>query len=316
MKEKVYNHYVPQFLMRNFSDNGNSIGQYIKNSRSYIKDASIKKICGANYLYGKTSELEDILCDLEGLWAKSIKKICIKEKLPLNKEEKKLIYSFITVSDARTYDMAMRQKKSFNEIIKNDVRYAHLTKTEEFKSIDENRVKIKLNRPNLIPIKYALDIVDILYTKTVLALIINSTSIPFITSDCPVAKYNYLLLDDFCGYGWEQKGLLAFVSVSSKCMLALIDKNTYKINSLNPNKIILHDYESVTELNKLMALQANNFLLFNNSLEKEYLDLISKDKLKDINLDFSHLCVAYCHIKSVKNKINLPFLRLRRKENS
>ena len=302
MKEKVYNHYVPQFLMRNFSDNGNSIGQYIKNSRSYIKDASIKKICGANYLYGKTSELEDILCDLEGLWAKSIKKICIKEKLPLNKEEKKLIYSFITVSDARTYDMAMRQKKSFNEIIKNDVRYAHLTKIEEFKSIDENRIKIKLNRPNLIPIKYALDIVDSLYTKTVLELIINSTSI--------------LLLDDFCGYGWEQKGLLAFVSVSSKCMLALIDKNTYKINSLNPNKIILHDYESVTELNKLMALQANNFLLFNNSLEKEYLDLISKDKLKDINLDFSHLCVAYCHIKSVKNKINLPFLRLRRKENN
>jgi hypothetical protein len=79
MKEKVYNHYVPQFLMRNFSDNGNSIGQYIKNYRSYIKDASIKKICGANYLYGKTSELEDILCDLESLWAKSIKKICIKE---------------------------------------------------------------------------------------------------------------------------------------------------------------------------------------------------------------------------------------------
>ena len=84
MKEKVYNHYVPQFLMRNFSDNGNSIGEYIKNSRSYIKDASIKKICGANYLYGKTSELEDILCNLERLWAKSIKKICIKEKLLLN----------------------------------------------------------------------------------------------------------------------------------------------------------------------------------------------------------------------------------------
>jgi len=38
-----------------------------------------------------------------------------------SKEEKKLIYSFITVSDARTYDMAMRQKKSFNKIIKNDV---------------------------------------------------------------------------------------------------------------------------------------------------------------------------------------------------
>lgn len=311
MKEKVYNHYVPQFLMKNFSDNGRSIGQYIKTSKCYTRDASIRKICGKNHLYGKTSSLENILCDLEGLWSKTIKKICIKERLPFNKKEKKLLYSFFTVSDARTLYMATQQEKIFNEIIKNDIRYACFAKTDVLKNIDENSIKIKLNNPNLIPIKVAVEIVDSLYKTTNIALILNKTNIPFIISDCPVVKYNYLLLDSFCGYGWKQKGVLAFAPISSNCMLAIIDRKNYKINSMNPTKIVLYDSNDVTELNKLMALQANNFLLFNGSLNKEYLELISSEKLKDFDFDSSEIGVIHCHIKSVKNKINLSFLKVK-----
>jgi len=312
MKEKVYNHFVPQFLMRNFSQNGKSIGLYIKKSQKYEKNASIRKICGSNYLYGKTSELEDLLCDLEGSWATSIKNVCCMEKLPFKKSEIKLLYALFTVSEERTLYMANIQEKFFNETIKNDICFLHNLNVKEYMDINPSNINIKTKTPNLIPIKCAIDMVESIYKELNLALIVNMTKISFLTSDCPIAKYNPLLINSYLGYGWKQKGILAFMPVSNKYMLALIDKKSYSIKSLNPKKIIIHDEKSINELNKLMFLQADNFILFNNSLEKEYLDKIAIKNLRDKRFDFSHFCITYWHIKSVKNKIELPFLKLKK----
>lgn len=313
MNEKIYNHYIPQFLMKNFSLNGKSIGLYIKESKRYTEKASIKKICGKDYLYGKTSKLEDLLCEIEGEWAKIIKKICNSEKLPSNENEKKLLYAFFTISESRTLYIAEQIEKDFNDVLKNDVKYARYLKLNQYEAINMDDTKIKLNIPNLIPILCAAKLVESIYDELALVLVVNKTNVSYILSDYPITKYNPYLLDTANGYGWKQKGILAFAPISPNCMLALIDEKSYKLRSLWSKKVVIKNKATILELNKLMALQADKFLLFDNKVSKDYIELITSEKLKDSITDTSKLCITHFHAKSVKNKITLPFLKQRHK---
>ena len=311
MKEKTYNHYVPQFLMRNFSSNGKSIGMYIKTSKHYVENASIKEICGKKYLYGKTDELENLLCDIESRWAKIINYTCSSEKIPSDLYNKKLLYAFFTISESRTLYMAEKVKEDFCNILKNDIKYAHHLNLKQYETIEENDIKASISVPNLYLLKSAAELVDDIYARLNLVLIANRTNTPFILSDCPVVKYNFNLLETFFGYGWKQEGILAFAPISPHYMLMLVDKKTYKLKSILPNKIVIKNDTDIFELNKLIALQADNILLFNNSLRETYIEKILADKLKDTTLESSELCTAYLHMKSVKNKLNFSFLKLK-----
>ena len=47
-KPKTYNHYVPQFYLKNFSGN-NSIGVYNFERNKFIDEAAIRKVGGKDY---------------------------------------------------------------------------------------------------------------------------------------------------------------------------------------------------------------------------------------------------------------------------
>ena len=51
--QKKYQHYVPKFYLRFFSNDDKSIGTYIKKHNKYTSKAPLDSIGGEDYLYGK-----------------------------------------------------------------------------------------------------------------------------------------------------------------------------------------------------------------------------------------------------------------------
>ncbi|HEX2983013.1 MAG TPA: DUF4238 domain-containing protein, partial [Ignavibacteriales bacterium] len=61
MAERKNQHFVPQFYLRNFSENKKSLCDYNLSNNKYIKNASIKDMASQNYFYGKDENIEKLL---------------------------------------------------------------------------------------------------------------------------------------------------------------------------------------------------------------------------------------------------------------
>jgi Protein of unknown function (DUF4238) len=96
-------HFVPQFYLRNFSEDEKSIGIYNIASQRTITRANLGNQCYRDYFYGKTPEIEHALGDMEGSAAQVIK-ICLEaEAVPRPLSAEHIILShFIVLQDART----------------------------------------------------------------------------------------------------------------------------------------------------------------------------------------------------------------------
>lgn len=313
--KKVYNHYVPQFLLRHFSENKKSISMYMKSKQKYVSDAPINRVAGCNYLYGKTSEFEDWFCEIEGQASKIINYICDTKKIPNNKNIKEFIYAFFLISETRTKEMADKYTEFWNNAIKNDVKYAIMTGNSNFNGFsdqDIDKIRISVNIPNLDLVKSAIQIAKHIKDLKMI-LIINDTDVPFILSDCPVVKYNPYLIEctNIDTFGWYHRGILAFLPISSNFVLGLIDTQIYKVKYLKKGKIIISDEQQINELNKLFALQAENYIFFNQSIKSEYIESLLKEPPKINKFDYSKLMITNLSVKSIKNKINLYFLQMK-----
>lgn len=311
--KKVYNHYVPQFLLRHFSESKKSISMYMKNKHKYVLNAPIDRVAGCNYLYGKSGKFEDWFCEIEGQASKIINYICDTKKIPNNKNIKEFIYAFFLISETRTKEMADKYTEFWNNAIKNDVKYAIMTGNSNFNGFsdqDIDKIRISVNIPNLDLVKSSIQISK--YIKDLkMILITNDTDVPFVISDCPVVKYNLFLKDCINSYGWYHKGILAFLPISSNFVLGLIDTQIYKVKYLKKGKIIISDEQQINELNKLFALQAENYIFFNQSIKSEYIESLLKEPPKINKFDYSKLMITNLSVKSIKNKINLYFLQMK-----
>lgn len=313
--KKVYNHYVPQFLLRHFSENKKSISMYMKSKQKYVSDAPINRVAGCNYLYGKTSEFEDWFCEIEGHAAKIINDICDTKKIPNNKNLKEFLYAFFLISETRTKAMADNYTGFWNNVIKNDIKYAIMnghSKFNGFSDQDIDQIRISVNIPNLDLVKSAIQIAKHIKDLKMI-LIINDTDVPFILSDCPVVKYNPYLIEctNIDTFGWYHRGILAFLPISNNFLLGLIDTQIYKVKYLKKGKIIISDKQQINELNKLFALHAEDFIFFNQNMKSEYVESLLREIANTKTLDFSQLMIASFAMKSIKNKINFYFLQMK-----
>ena len=313
--KKIYNHYVPQFLLKQFSDNQKSISMYLKDKQKYVSNASIGRVAGCEYLYGENCKFEDWFCCIEGNASEIIKNICKNEKIPNNKNVKEFLYAFLLISETRTKEMADNYTRCCNDIIKNYIKYGIMTGHPDFIGLsvqDIDKIKVSINIPNLDLVKSSIKISKNIKDLKMI-LIINKTNKSFVISDCPVVKYNLYLKDciNINSYGWYQKGILAFLPISNDCVIGLIDTQIYKIKSLKNGRIFISDEKQIYELNKLFALQAENYIFFNQSIKSEYIESLLKETPKINKFDFSKLMITNLSVKSIKNKINISFLKMK-----
>ena len=113
-------------------------------------------------------------------------------------------------------------------------------------------------------------------------LLINTSKMPFITSDIPLIKYNQYLeykksLRAKNGYG--NIGIQLFLPLSPTKMILFYDSMIYKVGDRKKDFIELNNEQEITQFNILQILNCQNILFFDDTVNNKYInDIVSSSK--------------------------------------
>lgn len=303
--EKKNHHYVPQFYLRNFSNDGRSIGMYLLDKKKYIFRASIKKTAYREHLYGEDETIENGLANNESEWCKIIGKILDTKTIDLNQEEYIMLLLFLTISEARTLQTAEYNDAQISTL---------LNLAYKVKNGKEKDLGVHYCIPNLISMQAAAEITPILSDLDLL-LIVNESNRGFITTDNPIVRYNqyFMFRNYYRNYGLGQMGIQLFVPLNPNICLCAYDDIMYFPQT--QNVVTIRSGSQINELNKLFLLNAYDSIFFNNTQKESYIKSIARysngKKCFDIpTLGARNKYVIPISHKSVKEKIKLDFFKI------
>ena len=314
-------HYVPQFYLKFFSNRleETHLGLYVKKTKKYIKEATLSSQACENFFYGEDAKLEKGLSDVEGS-AHFMMNVIIRTKtLPSTGTipyDNLRYFTFIQAS--RTKHKAKQLDEMINKTIKttfkNDPNYKEYVSTNDF-GFENSAVA------GLVTLLEKISVTDDLHCK----LLINSTKVPFITSDHPVVKYNQFLEKRKFSIGitgLAAKGLQLFYPLTSELMLAFYDSKVYKYGNRKDHSVLINHPHDVNELNLLQFINSDQVVYFNEKIDESYIECIhadsqrfSKDSGVEIkeyqvekNLDGSGSFLLQVTPKSITTNMHLSFV--------
>jgi hypothetical protein len=260
-----YQHFVPQFYLKRFSNNGKSVGMAILNPSKMIENASIRNIAGQEDLYGSNGKVEKMLLQLEGQWSTALRELNASLKVPGFNDNRILLLLFMLLSDARTQSVATDQNNWITETSKSILRIYNSVGKTQFTDDVINTVQVGFTIPNLVPIQQAFEHIAYLVDLH-LILIVNETNYQFITSDSPFVRYNKLLaLHHYSrGYGLAHIGFMCYIPISPSLCLCAYDRDVYNARIEKDDRLIIKAPDQIMQFNALFASNAENFLFYNN----------------------------------------------------
>lgn len=296
MADKKKQHYIPKLYLKLFSiNNENSqIALFYLPKDLYKSSVPLKSQAKEDYFYGEDGTLEEELSKLEALAAPCLKDIIKTAALPKKLSEDYFkILSFSMIMASRTKDAAEEINAMTDQMAK-----LMLSGHDEVKDkIDDYVIRQKnaaamaiATTAKSLPITFDLK----------LKLLVNKTSLKFITSDNPVIKYNQFLEQrkHFGGHvGLATKGLQIFFPISPTHMLCIFDEWVYKIGDKLKNVVEITVLDDIDKLNSLQILNCFDHLYFNSEISEPYI----RQLYKNVN---SKRIVEYSQLKEVQKSKN------------
>lgn len=314
--QKVSNHYVPQFYLRNFSQNSKSIGLYLVKKRKYIEHASIKNQACKDYLYGKDGKIEDWFMEIEKETSSIISSIIDNNKLPSKfSDDYKILLKFMLLAEARNLKTADSQNNLINTLVKNMAEMDPKINNDQIKNLD-----VKQSIPNLYSIQAAVNIYPILFDLKS-TLLISENDRKFFTSDNPLIRYNLMYIKrDYSmrGYGLGNVGVQLFFPISPRLCILIFDDKVYNYKEDN-GKIHINRGKYMDELNRLFYLNSYNNIFFSQNTLKSYIIRLS-NKIEHENNSLETECKVFgdktnkligYFTNQVNKRIKLPFLKVK-----
>jgi hypothetical protein len=267
MPENKNQHFIPKFILRNFSNNLNqkTVGVWVISSGSFVSSAPIDRQASGAYYYGKDRNIEHAFQMIEDKTAPIINQLIFEHKLPIPlSEEHTTLIAFVVSLSLRTPYAA----QSITELVNSVIKLAYK---------DDPRFKDKLDKFELKSSNPPAEALRNLETCIVISLdldykiLINLSNRPFIISDNPVIKYNHLCHNPYQGgLGFGCSGLELLLPLNPSTYLVLYDKSSYKIGTKKQFMIEINN-SSVDELNICQYLNARETIFFNNQISEAYL---------------------------------------------
>jgi len=332
MAEYKKQHYVPQFYLRQFSQDGKMVYSYNLNHKKGF-GMNIKNICQEKYFYGENPELEQILGKLEEIQVGIIKKIIEDSNVSfLEMEERFYLHLFVLMQYTRT----KKSKDFVNQYINTifDEHFKPLMKlSDDLKEkgvkpelIDE--LKITVDRPHLLAMAPAIMGAELIM-DLLPVLILNQTNNNFITSDSPVCFYNYVKSNNHGMVGFQSPGLQIYCPLTEKILLLFIDPELYYIDSDENFIIHVNEPSDVDAINKLQFFNCLENLIFSKEADENYLkqlhmeseNNLGKNKIKPTIISKKHLEegqyveIIKIHSTKIDYTLKLSFLKLNHKKN-
>jgi hypothetical protein len=263
-------HYVPQFLLKNFSSveskEQNQVWAFDKWNDKSFKTNTVN-ICAEHDF--NFPEIESFLSQVEGLSKNVISTIIDKEQIGhLTKEDRYTLQVFIALQFSRT--------KNFRNMMKglHEQFQSMLKENSEDESVEDRRLAIEDNDMKLFASDYLLrslpELQQHLNNKE-WVLYYNTFNDPLYCSDNPLIFHNS---NDFGAYGnlgFAVKGIEIYLPLSPKFILAICcpSKNMELKNALANLK------KTQDQLLSTITLSPRGYLV--REQNKEYLPLIDKE---------------------------------------
>ncbi len=260
-------HYVPQFYLRNFSNDQKNINIYNLSRQKYFS-GPISKQCAKPNFYSESQDIEHAFSKFEGKVAHIIKKIIDNKTVPIDNQEYIELLSFILWQSGRTNKASQDMLKRANDIF--DYLKPDLATMDEAKKIgwtlkDFEKIKVSHKNPALETSYQAISSAPLLFDLE-LVLLINKSKVEFITSDSPTALFNSFFNGKTKGYqtGYANKGLQIFFPLNPECMLVLYDPQYYEIPFKEDRTYLVKKDKDVRRLNGLQIIFCFNNIYFKN----------------------------------------------------
>ena len=306
MAEKRKQHFVPQFLIKQFAEQ-NLVNVLMLNNGKIIKNVNYKSQCQIKYFYGKQG-LEDVLSKLESEISAVILKLI--NGIQFEKDDFFWLLIFAALQITRTEKDVLMFSNNTSEMFNDIFKLANINKSydpQDFIST-ERHINIALSCSHiLIDLKYA----DIK----------NTSETPFILSDNPVIRYNqFYRHDDVINrLGLACKGLIIIVPLNLNTAILLYDSETYDVDEQDI-AITLND---VRKINEIQTLNANEIVISNPTISDYELELYYKLRISNPPIqcpsftirtgEFKYL--SYKSFEKINFKKELSFIKYKNTNN-
>lgn len=265
MAENKRQHFVPQFYLKNFSDDEMHIYAY-NLERKKTFNTQIRTSCQKDYFYGKDLEVEALLSELESIQKKILDEVISTKNVDVSSSEKHgILLSFLLMQKLRTQaaktDSNLFLNHFFDQYIKPMMKI-----NKDFEKYSNEYIQgLKIDSPDFFyktGIPMALESFFAIMDLQPIIIGINSEK-EFLTSDHPVVFNNYVDFKEYPLLSLVSPGLQIVCPLTNKLMLFLFDNNMY---TLKKNSISGEDIDSFNEL-QIMNCSENVFFKDKNTQE-------------------------------------------------
>lgn len=272
--DKRRQHYVPKFYLRNFSENNKAVGIYLLKIDKIIEHGSINDNLWQEYFYGEDAVVENKLAEHERIWNEIISFIIKEERLPKTEKDLMWLRYFILISSARTLKRGNQVNKDITNLMKNILEIEEPELFSKVMNADKGGFSVKVKYPALPFLKAAQEALPLVIDLKI-ELLINRSTIDYVTSDNPTVFYNQLFQEKNLsrGFGWGEYGIQFIIPISPRLAVCMYDSEVYDIKEKE-----LKSDNVINKLNELFLNNSDELLVFMNGGETK-----EKKRLSYIN---------------------------------
>lgn len=264
-------HYVPRFLLRNFSLDPQRRMICVRTRERTIVGASMRDQCYSDYLYGSDGSVEGALARLEGIVAPLLSNPSAERLAKLSTEEVERLIWFIGVQEARTKSTEDFRASVMDRFFRQLVRVGRDSGLGPEVSEEDLR-ELTFKDGNVLPraLFAAGQAIPILLDLE-LKVLVSRRAPRFVIGDHPVAAYNQHAehhpdLSKFPSTrAWAHRGLQIFLPVSPEISLALYDPETYQYQA--KSRVCGVGPNDVQMLNKLQVAHSRSCFYFSSTVD-------------------------------------------------
>jgi hypothetical protein len=276
MPEKKKQHYVSQFLLRNFSCEASEdlINFYDRKSDRTHRQAVIKTQAQEKYFYGEDLTFENFLGITEKKAAPVIREIFETGKLPPKEDIRyKRLLHFIMLYAFRTKAATEHTEDYLNAMMREYAKYS-----DELGQIDWNEYRLSHPEPGAMNLAYYMDN-WVVGADLEPLLLVNLTNKDFFISDDPLIQYNPFMQSRKCYWNANSlmnKGLILLFPLHPKWYIMLYDPCVYDV-LVSRDLVVVDKSSDVYKINLLQTVYADRFVYFSDSLNERYVRNMAQD---------------------------------------
>jgi hypothetical protein len=258
-------HFVPQFLLRNFAADLEKRQICIFNIKrgKVIERASLRDQCRRNYFYGRDLTKEHALGQLEAEMDRVFKLLLSGPSRSIQPVDRPTLYFFMGVQWGRT-DVARKHADDLAD----GIAKATLRGKLDRKLLDQ----VRITDVHAVEQSLAMGVKGAaLFFDLALVLLHNRTGRAFITSDNPLVLTNPFAhgVTGLRGYGVASAGLIMLLAVSGTHALLAFDSNVFVSNAPDGARLELTRASDIDAINRMTAMGAGENLYFGRAADGE-----------------------------------------------